>query len=97
VTNYEIIVSAIAATNLLITLAVMIASRGKAAAARVDELALRVERMDAIVSQAPKHEDLSAIYESLNVSRQQMERLSGEVTQMNANLRMVLSQLMKTL
>lgn len=117
--TYELIVSAIAATNLIITLAVMISSRGKAAAARVDELraaidegiaaldrktatrgnelALRIERIDAVVAQAPKHEDLSVIYQSLNESRQQMERLSGEVTQMNANLRMVLNQLMKTL
>ena len=52
---------------------------------------------DAVVAAAPRHEDLSAIYQSLNESRQQMERLSGEVTQMNANLRMVLNQLMKTL
>jgi hypothetical protein len=97
VSTYEIIVSTIAATNLVITLAVMVASRGKAASARVDELAMRVERMDAVVAAAPRHEDLSAIYQSLNESRQQMERLSGEVTQMNANLRMVLNQLMKTL
>lgn len=120
---YEIAMSCIAATNLLLTLSVMLANRSKAAAARVDELreaidaglaaldrktatrgnefALRLERLDALVAQAPKHEDLSTIYESLNATRQQVERLSGEVkgemTQMNANLRMVLNQLMKTL
>lgn len=121
--TYEIIVSAIAATNLLITLGVLLSNRGKAASARVDELraaideglamldrktatrgnelALRMERLDALQAQAPKHEDLSTIYESLNATRQQVERLSGEVkgemAQMNANLRMVLNQLMKTL
>ena len=59
------------------------------------------ERIDAHATRAPKHEDLSAIYGQLNATRQQVERLTGEVKgemeQMNANLRMVLNQLMKTL
>ena len=121
--TYEIVVSTIAASNLLLTLVMLQANRGKAAAAKLDELgreikaeiedlesrfdrraieqALRIERIDAHATRAPKHEDLSAIYGQLNATRQQVERLTGEVKgemeQMNANLRMVLNQLMKTL
>lgn len=121
--TYEIVVSTIAASNLLLTLVMLQANRGKAAAAKLDELgreikaeiedlesrfdrraieqALRIERIDAHAARSPKHEDLGAIYGQLNATRQQVERLTGEVKgemeQMNANLRMVLNQLMKTL
>lgn len=68
---------------------------------RLTEQAVRIERLDTQAERAPKHEDLSAIYNQLNATRQQVERLTGEVSgqmeQMNANLRMVLTQLMKTL
>lgn len=120
---YEIIVAGIAASNFVLTLAVMATNRNKAAAAKLDELgrkleadlaemdsrfdrravehALRIERLDAQIRQAPKHEDLGAIYDQLNATRQQVERLAGEVSgqmeQMNANLRLVLNQMMKTL
>lgn len=115
-TPYEITVAAIAAANMLITLAVMLSNRGKAAEAKVDKMgeglkdaieeidsrferrlhdqALRIERLDSHAASAPKHEDLAAIYSQLNATRQQVERLAGEMDQMNANLRLMLNQLM---
>ncbi|MFM2056063.1 MAG: hypothetical protein RLY71_448 [Pseudomonadota bacterium] len=118
-TTYETFIASIAATNLLITLAVMLSNRSKAAATKVDEMgaalkdaieaidssfeqrlhdqALRIERLDSHAASAPKHEDLAAIYTQLNATRQQVERLAGEMDQMNANLRLMLNQLMKTL
>lgn len=120
---YEIIVAGIAASNFVLTLAVMATNRNKAAAAKLDELgrkleadlteldsrfdrravehALRIERLDAEARRAPKHEDLGAIYDQLNATRQQVERLSGEMSgqleQINTNMRLLLSQMMKTL
>lgn len=120
---YEIIVAGIAASNFVLTLAVMATNRNKAAAAKLDELgrkleadlaemdsrfdrravehALRIERLDAEARRAPKHEDLGSIYDQLNATRQQVERLSGEMSgqleQINTNMRLLLSQMMKTL
>ena len=102
-TPYEIIVACVAVTNLVFTLAVFQANRGKAAAARLAELegrvndglqvqALQIAALRGGAEKAPSHTDLSKIYDQLNDTRSQIDTLAGSVEQMNANLRLVLAK-----
>ncbi|MDD2811057.1 DUF2730 family protein [Rhodoferax sp.] len=56
-------------------------------------LALHAERLsqvEATLRVVPTHDDLGKLYRELNETTQQVSRLSGEISQMNDNLRMLL-------
>lgn len=101
-TLYEIIVALVAVTNLTMNLVLFAATRHKAASARVDELRVVVEghnidlaRLKAFADGAPTHQDLGDVYGEVNTTRHLVERLAGEMEQMNANLRLLLQQLVQ--
>lgn len=102
-TLYEIIVAVVAVTNLVMNLVLFSATRHKAATARVDELraivdgyALDMARLKAHTDTAPTHQDLGDVYGEINATRHLVERLAGEMEQMNSNLRLMLQQLVQT-
>ncbi len=50
----------------------------------------RLSRVEATLKVVPTHDDLGKLYRELNETTQQVSRLSGEISQMNDNLRMLL-------
>ena len=50
----------------------------------------RLSRIEATLKVVPTHDDLGKLQRELNETTQQVSRLSGEISQMNDNLRMLL-------
>lgn len=101
-TLYEIIVAVVAVTNLVMNLVLFAATRHKAASAKVDELRTLVERhsldlaaLTASAERAPSHDDLASVYTAVNATRHIVERLAGEMEQMNSTIRLLLQQLVQ--
>lgn len=50
----------------------------------------RLGRVEGQLKGVPTHDDLGKVYRELNETAQQVSRLTGEISQMNDNLRMLL-------
>ena len=50
----------------------------------------RLGRVEGTLEVMPTHDDLGKLYRELNETAQQVSRLTGEISQMNDNLRMLL-------
>jgi hypothetical protein len=100
---YEIIITCVAFTNLLLTLGALHAARQKAATARLDLLETDVRaqlaahadtlhKLQAAAEVAIDHSHLEAVYERLNGIAEQVHQMVGAQEQMNALLRQLLAQ-----
>ena len=50
-----------------------------------------ISRMDALINVVPTHDDLGKLYRELNETSQQVSRMAGEMSQMNSNMRLLLT------
>ena len=97
----EILVTAVGITNVLFNLANLMLTRSKASedklaglAAQLVAVSTRVESLSSRAETAPSHGDLGKIYDALNVTRSELSGIAGQMDQMNANLRLLLTRQM---
>ncbi|MBK6853252.1 MAG: hypothetical protein IPG93_17135 [Burkholderiales bacterium] len=81
---YEIIVAGIAASNFVLTLAVMATNRNKAAAAKLDELGRKLE---ADLAEMDSRFDRRAVEHALRIERLDAEAESAEARGLGLDLR----------
>lgn len=103
---YEIIIACIAGTNLALTLMALNAARFKAGTIRIDSLEenMRLQlkghdallmRLAATVERSLTQDHLTEVYRDLKSYSQQVHILIGQQSQMNENLRLLLSQMVR--
>jgi hypothetical protein len=105
-TPYEITITCVALANLGFTMVVWRSSRAKANEARLkaleDSLMTRLSVHDERITRAEEadkrgitHDDLAKIYTEINKTAHQINRLEGGVEQMNENLRLLLTKMVR--
>ncbi|MCU0963558.1 MAG: hypothetical protein MUF08_00540 [Burkholderiaceae bacterium] len=103
---YEILITCVAAINLVLTLHNMRANGEKANSARLHEIEVslrakiqehegQLNRLLGQTEQAITHDHLDQVYADLRSIAQQVHQLVGQQQQMNDNLRLLLARLVR--
>lgn len=60
---------------------------------RLDEQDKAIAHLSGLVERAPTHHDLSALYDKVNKTAQEVSHMAGELRGINDNLRLILSRI----
>ncbi len=95
---YQIAALVLSLASIVMNLLLYRSSANKATsdkvAEKVDRLENKVASIESQLVNMPTHKDLGALYERLNSTNKELAELSGELTQVNANLRLLLQDRM---
>lgn len=72
-----------------------IAAHARESTDRVHAQDVTLASLKATADKAPNHDDLAAMYAQMNATRQQVDRLVGELDQINSNLRLLLASMVQ--